>query len=344
MNITALILQGGGALGAYQYGVIAGLHEKFPNFTPEIITGVSIGAINGAVMLGGKWGAVKSLEKLWKSLQTTQWNFLPKEWQSRSARFGNTNLCFMNPALLHSPFTANSLYNISPLQKLLTEIIDFEQLNTHSSTLVVETINVETGQLERFSNKDAEGLTIEKLIASVSIPPDFPAVEIDHSYYWDGSLHASMPLGAAINHLEQVQLMNGQPITEREMIIISLLRKQAKMPSNFLEIMERIKEIIFAGKLNLDRKLFDKMNNYIDLIQEIDRYLAEDHPIRQHKGFQRLLNHQKINPPIVLQYEAEGLAGADDFTTEAIDFRYRKGYSDALRTFRKKQAMAIPNT
>ncbi|WP_299462618.1 patatin-like phospholipase family protein [uncultured Microscilla sp.] len=344
MKKTALILQGGGALGAYQYGVIKGFYEKDKNFNPSIITGVSIGAINGAVMLGGKLGPVKSLEKLWDTLKTPSSSFIPPKWRSSISKFGNPNMYFINPALMFSPLTAQSIYDISPFCKLLNEIIDFDQLNTHPSTLIIETVNVESGQLERFSNKSEEGLTIDKIIASMSIPPNFPAVKIDQDYYWDGGLYANMPLSPAINHLEALESENGETITERELIVVSLFRKNAQMPSNINEVTERIKEIIFAGKLNLDKKMFEQMNDCIDLIKEIDKDLNKDSKVRENKVYQKLLNHKKINPPLVLEYRAEGVIGTDDFSEQAMDFRVRQGYRDAVATLKKPREVALsPN-
>ena len=341
MKKTALILQGGGALGAYQYGVIKGFYDKDINFSPSIITGVSIGAINGAVMLGGKLGPVKSLEKLWETIKTPSFSFIPQEWKSKLSKFGNPNMYYINPMLMYSPFTANSIYDISPFRKLLSELIDFDKLNSHPSTLVVETVNVESGQLERFTNKSDEGLSIEKIIASMSIPPNFPAVEIDNNHYWDGGLYANMPLSPAINYLESLESENGEPVTEREVIVVSLFRKNAEVPTNISEVMERIKEIIFSGKLNLDKKLFDQMNGYVDLIQEIDKDLDENSKVRQNEVYQKLLKRKKINPPVLLQYRAEGVMGTDDFSETAMNYRFRQGYRDALTSLKKQQIAAL---
>lgn len=331
MKKTALVLQGGGALGAYQCGAIKGFFEQDPNFSPCIISGVSIGAINGAVMLGGKLGPVKSLERLWNTIKMPTLPLIPQKWQAKVSKFGNPNMYYINPALMYSPLTANSVYDITPFQKLLDAIIDFDRLNTHTTKLVVEVVNVETGKLESFSNKDKEGLSIAKLIASISIPPNFPAIKVNKGYYWDGGLYANMPLRPAINHLKNLEEDAQDPITEREVIIISLFRKHAGVPGNIPQVTERIKEIIFESKMDLDQQLFEQMNKYVDLIREVDRDLDKNSKVRQNKVYQQLLNERKINPPILLQYIAEGVAGTDDFTPEAMDFRIKQGYIDAIQ-------------
>mgnify|MGYP001054200091 CR=1 FL=1 len=336
MKKTALVLQGGGALGAYQYGAIKGLYEQEQDFTPSIITGVSIGAINGAVMLGGKYGPIKSLEKLWNAIKMPAFPLIPQGWQAKAAKFGNPNMYYINPNLMFSPLTADSVYDITPFQKLLENLIDFEQLNAHPTKLVIEVVNVETGQLERFSNQDAEGLSVPKLIASISIPPNFPAVKVNGEYYWDGGLYANMPLRPAVNHLRALGGELPDDLIEREVIVISLFRKNSAVPTTIPQITERIKEIIFESKFDLDQQLFEKMNEYVDLIREVDQALDKNSKVRQNKVYQQLLNEKKINTPILLQYVAEGVEGTDDFTPEAMDFRVQQGYFDMIEACKNR--------
>jgi len=339
MKITGLVLQGGGALGAYQYGALKGFYEMNPNFSPEIVTGTSIGSVNGAVMLGGKYGAMKSLEKLWNALKMPSSPLIPKDSQAKTSKFGNPNMYYINPTLLFSPLTADSIYDISPFRKLLSEIIDFDKLNDKQTTkLVIEAVNVESGELQQFSNHDEEGLDIDKIISCVSIPPNFPAVKIGNGYFWDGGLYANMPLSPAIHFLEnyeptEAELKNGITITEREVIVISLFRKSAVLPTTISEIIERVKEIIFQSKLKLDYKCFDQTNDTIDLVRKIDQILDKDSPIRNDKTYKKILNQQKINAPVLLQYEAEGVEGTDNFTSKAMDFRINKGYQDVINSY-----------
>lgn len=330
MKITGLVLQGGGALGAYQYGALKGFYEKDKHFNPKIVTGTSIGSVNGAVMLGGKYGALESLEKLWNTLKMPPIPFLPQEWQAKASKFGNPNMYNVNPSMMFSPMTADSVYDISPFRKLLTELIDFDKLNDKKTTkLIIEAVNVETGQLKQFSNHDKEGIDVDKIISCVSIPPNFPAMKVENGYYWDGGLYANMPLSPAINFLEKYQ--GEENDFKREVIVISLFRKGAvALPTTISEITERVKEIIFESKLELDSKTFDKMNNTILLMREIDKVLEKDSPIRNNPTYKDLLDHELIEPPILLQYQAEGVEGTDNFTPEAVDFRIRQGYRDAL--------------
>jgi len=330
MKKTALVLQGGGALGAYQYGAIQAIYEKYPDFNPVIVTGVSIGAINAAVMLGGKHGAVESLECLWNHVKMDTLPFFPQSWQARTSKLGNPNMYYINPNYIYSSLTAKSIYDIRPFRDFLADLIDFKKLNEHSSELVVESVNVETGALTRFSNRDKDGMTLEKVISSMSIPPNFPYVKIKNNYYWDGGLFANLPLAPAINCLEEVTNEGNEENMEREIIIINLFRKNATLPETIADISDRVKEIIFESKLNVDENFFKKIDGMIDLFQEIDDVLPEDSNIRKNKIYQDMVKRKKIHSFIKLQYEAEGVEGTDNFTSEAIDSRVRIGYRDAL--------------
>jgi NTE family protein len=130
---TALVLQGGGALGAYQYGILKALYEQRPNFVPKVVTGISIGAVNAAVLLGGKYGSIESLKKLWDSITMPVNPFIPQSWQAKASKMGNPSMYYLNPAYLLNPLVAGSIYDLSPFYELLESLIDFEKLN-HPST------------------------------------------------------------------------------------------------------------------------------------------------------------------------------------------------------------------
>jgi predicted acylesterase/phospholipase RssA len=320
---TALVLQGGGALGAYQYGAIKAFEEA-GGFNPCIVTGVSIGAVNAAVYLGGKQGGVKSLETLWDTLKMPVVPWIPQSWQAKASKLGNPNMYYISPQYMMSPLTAESVYDVTPFRELLLDLIDFDKINKHEAALAIQAVNIETGSLETFRNHEGKGINVEHVIASMSIPPNFPMIKSDGGYYWDGGLYVNMPLGPAINYLETLP---GD--LERDLVVINLFRKGGKLPQNMMEISDRIKEIMFESKINLDNKLFDKINTYVDMARQLDVQLPADSPLRQHPGFTSLMQHKPINRLSVLQYTDEGVEGTDDFTPEAMEARVRAGYRDA---------------
>ncbi len=317
---TALVLQGGGALGAYQWGAIKAL-EEHTDFKPDIVTGVSIGAINAAVYLSG---GVTALSKLWKTIEMPSNPFLPESWEAKSSKIANPSMYFINPFFMVSPMTALSIYDLEPFKQLLSQLIDIPKLNSLEAKLVVEAVNVETGELTKFSNHDSTGISLDKIVASMSIPPNFPMVEVENNYYWDGGLFMNMPLAPAINFLENAEA------STRELIIINLFRKASPLPDNIDQISNRIKELMFESKLSLDNKMFEAMDSYIDLIHKIDQVLPADSPIKKEPAYQKLINHKKIDHYHVLQYTGEGVEGTDDFTPYAMNLRYRTGHRDAL--------------
>ncbi|MGD1842447.1 MAG: patatin-like phospholipase family protein [Thermonemataceae bacterium] len=324
---TALVLQGGGALGAYQYGAISAIEEAQPDFEPCIVTGVSIGAINAAVYVGGREGGVKSLKRLWDTVKMPTIPFLPQQWQAKASKVANPAMYYMSTSYLMTPLVAESVYDLAPFKQLLNDLIDFDKINQSKIRLVIEAVNVETGELKQFKNHDEEGIDLDKVVSSMSIPPNFPMVAVDNNYYWDGGLYANMPLAPAINYLEDVETKKVEKVV-RELIIMNLFRKNSPLPTNIMEISDRIKEIMFESKLKLDRKFFEQMKGYIEMMQAVDKELPKNSPVRKMKAYQELLNHKIIDRHGVLQYEAEGVEGTDDFTPEAIDFRFRRGYRD----------------
>ncbi|MCC5945870.1 MAG: patatin-like phospholipase family protein [Bernardetiaceae bacterium] len=329
---TGLVLQGGGALGAYQWGVIAALESHKEVFSPAVVTGVSIGAVNAAVYLSS---GVEGLAYMWNKVKMKANPFFPQEWQAKRSKWANPSMYYPNPELLYKPFTAESVYNLSPFKKLLNELIDIKKINQSETRLVIEAVNIETGDLARFSNHNQNGISIDQVIASMSIPPNFPMVEVDNGFYWDGGLFANMPLAPAINYLESFK---GQHIN-RNLIIINLFRKRGKLPQTLEEVSDRIKEIIFESKLKSDQKIFRNMDCYIDLAEELDKTLPADSPIRKMLGFKKLIAHEKINAYKLFQYLDEGVEGTDDFMPDSIDSRYRRGYNDA-KDFLNKQEHA----
>ncbi|MCU0438308.1 MAG: patatin-like phospholipase family protein [Raineya sp.] len=327
LDLQALILQGGGALGAYQWGVLQAFEDQGKLLQPRIITGVSIGAVNGAVYLSG---GVEGLRKLWTTLEMPTLPFIPSQWQAKNSKIANPNMYVPNWQTLTSPLTTTNLYDLAPFKKLLESLIDIDRLNKSPIKLVVEAVNVETGALTAFSNHDTEGISIDKIMASMSIPPNFAMMEIDNNFYWDGGLFSNMPLSPAINYLENLDVPKNTQV-RRQLFVISLFRKQSPLPTNINEVSDRVKELIFESKLSLDKKFFHNMNSYVDLIHQIDAVLPENSPIKLEKAYQNLLNHKKIEPPVLFQYEAEGVEGTDDFTPASIDLRFRTGYRDALQ-------------
>jgi NTE family protein len=224
MTEIGLVLQGGGALGAYEYGVVTRLVEL--GLRPKAVTGVSIGAINAAAIAGAPHGQIaENLHRLWKAITLTQVPWLPEDRQATLSMFGNPNF-YRSRADFYNLAQWTSLCDVSPMLATLDGICDFKLINdpTHMRFAVTAT-NIRTGGQVTFSNyfpdtarvtrddpnkieRDNQSshrtsITAKHVIASGSLPPGFPATEIDGEYYWDGGLFCNTPIEALLDLLNQ---------------------------------------------------------------------------------------------------------------------------------------------
>ncbi|MDD5168535.1 MAG: patatin-like phospholipase family protein [Syntrophales bacterium] len=350
--ITAISLQGGGALGAYEYGALKAICEaRGSSFVPRVVSGISIGAINAALFTGAKGDPIATLDTVWRKrfcvtspmplvdfhVPKQPFSFMALPEQNLSL-LGNPGMYRIRPEFLFMPFAApfqtTSIYDTSLLKKTLEEFIDVGKLNRPETTrLVVTAVNVKTGERARFDN-EKDKITLDHIIASGSFPVTFPMTRIADEYYWDGGIFINTPVGAAVSALEDVEPDN--PDIVRELISVELHRMKGKVPTTLQEASDRFYNLVFSGKITLDRKLYDKYTSFVDLAHEIDKTLSKDNPIRKHKGYKELIRHRKIDRTIVIGEDGIGAEGAaGDFSGKTIACRIEAGYSDAMTAFKK---------
>ena len=207
-----MLLQGGGALGAYQAGVYEALAEH--GIEPTWIAGISIGAINSAIIAGNPAGErVAKLREFWESVTTGSaiWGgWLPHTPLAVSLRAAVNQLSagevlargvpgFFSPRLLPPPLQpsgtpgATSWYDTGTLRKTLEHLVDFDRINRREMRLSIGAVNVRTGNFAYFDNA-SDRIGPEHVMASGALPPGFPAVEIDGEHYWDGGMVSNTPL------------------------------------------------------------------------------------------------------------------------------------------------------
>ena len=201
-NQTVLVLQGGGAMGAFECGVSKALEER--GIVPDVIAGVSIGAFNGAIIAANPGCATAALKSFWDQLTVGsqelfggQLDDAVKSWQMIT--FGSPN--FFRPRWTQPiwnaeqlPYRWTSLYDTSPMKALLERYVDFSKLKNGPIRLLVSAVNVETAELEVFDSY-CDDLTAEHILASGSLPPSFPWTTINgRHYYWDGGIISNSPL------------------------------------------------------------------------------------------------------------------------------------------------------
>lgn len=322
---TALVLQGGGALGAYEYGVIKALYEQ-QGFSPDIISGVSIGAFSAAVLVGSKGNPVQSLEHMWEFFTAKNIPFVPQPAQELLSLPFNRGMYSPNPYAFLSPTLVTHYFDTKRLYSTLEKLIDLDKLNDNKSPhLIITATNIETGELEIFDNRKMD-ITLEHIVASGSLPPSFPMTDIEGTQYWDGGLFSNTPFKPAMKLLEQ----KGDKNSEREIIIIELFPKKGKVPNNMTDVLDRMLNLSFENKMRYESDRYEKTNNLVDLIQALDKDLPKDSPFRHMLGFKQLMNYNKIHQFTVIRNTSEApLYGGADFTEKTITNRIEQGYKDA---------------
>lgn len=314
---TAIVLQGGGALGAYEYGVLKALYESRPGFVPTAVAGISIGAITAAV-LGGAPDPIAALDELWRRRLTTE-----------HAAFGNPGMYAVDPWMLLAPWAATSVYSTAPLRRTLADLVDPALLNDELPHVTVGAVDIETGLMEWFDNTMPGGLTFEHVAASGALPPAFMPVTIGGRHYWDGGLFSNLPLAPAINALESAAAGSRDVI--RELIVVELFPMAGEPPTSMRSVVERMGELQYASRLSMDAAFFDTIGQVVDLVETLDAELPADSALRDHPIWAKMLARRRIDRFTVVTADLPGRwARANDFSKLAIEARIKAGYENAL--------------
>jgi predicted acylesterase/phospholipase RssA len=332
MMQTGLVLQGGGALGAYELGALKRLREE-PSFQPDFISGVSIGAINAATLVGAKGDPINTLEALWRRFSMPSSPFVPQLAQQFLALFGNLDFFRMRTDYVDGA-TWTSFYDTSPLRATLEEFIDFEKIRRSSVKLFVTATNVATGRVEVFDNR---AITPDHILASGALPPGFPMIEINHNFYWDGGVFDNSPLGPVMEELDP------DPNVPKQVIVINLFPGNGPVPGNMMDVFNRVFEITFSNKFRSDVSQANKVNEYIEVVNAIDKSLPADHPIRRLPGYVRLRQYTLVNDILYIENNNLEIVSAPfDFSVKSIEARVHAGYRDAETALKARPARALP--
>lgn len=316
---TALVLQGGGALGAYEYGVLKRLYEE-RDFRPDVVSGVSIGAINAAALVGARKDPIETLGKLWERF-TIEPPLPSSEYTQRFlAMFGIPGFYRMRDDYTNAA-TWTSFYDTSPLRATLEEFLDFDKIRRAPTKLFLTATNVVTGGIEYFDNAV---ITPDHVLASGALPPGFPMIRIGHDMYWDGGLFDNSPLSRVIEFLDP------DPQVQKQIIVMNLFSGPGPVPRDMLQVIGRVFEILFSNKFQYTVKETIKINDYIDVVNDIDRHVPADDPVRRRPAFKRLISYKMIDDIIYIENRnREPVYAPSDFSRESIEARIDAGYRDA---------------
>ena len=328
---SALVLQGGGALGAYELGAARRLYADGA-FAPDLIAGVSIGAVTAVLLARPARGLrpLEALEAFWRQVTVTGW-FMPPGLQRYAAVFGNPR--FFVPRLdLLGLARWTSLYDTAPLRRTLAELVDLDALAdpTARPGLLLTATDIEAGEIAIFHSGERP-LTLDHVVASGSLPPFFAMTTIGEKSYWDGGLFDNTPLGAVLDRLDD------GPAVDRTVYVVNLFPNKAPLPQSLAEVAERMLNLQFANKTAEDLKLLGRFNEVARLMQALET-LPADHPIRRDPAFRRVRQRGYVGVPrIVAITRPEQVGGFDgsDFSAETIALRAEEGYAQAAQALRQ---------
>ena len=262
---VALVLQGGGALGAYQIGAFEALHDA--GFGPDWVAGISIGALNAAIIAGNE--PADRLEKLLEFWHDISWpelpdlpQFLPLEIlhnqisSGEAMAFGQPN--FFSPRPI-SPYlltdggpAALSFYDTGALYETLQRFASFDRINRKVTRLTLGATNIATGVLE-FFDSSVQPIEVTHVIASGSLPPGFPATAIGGGFYWDGGCVSNTPLEA---------IAAAQGTNALLVFVIDLWDAAGALPNTMNEVLWRAKQIQYAGRAAHDLRMVENIANH----------------------------------------------------------------------------------
>ncbi|GHE05103.1 membrane protein [Allgaiera indica] len=354
-----LVLQGGGALGAFQAGVFEGLSAR--GVIPDWIAGISIGAVNAALIAGNRpEHRLERLRAFWQLVTSGTGWAAPMLWPFGRKAINETYAGQamltgipgffrpqIPPAALRLPGTVEALgyYDTSPLRDTLLELVDFDYLNGEGPRLSVGAVNVETGSMTWFDS-DRREIGPEHIMASGALPPGFPPVEIDGDLYWDGGLLSNTPL--------QYVLFEAATVADKCVWQVDLFKAQGQVPATVWDIEGRIQDIRYSSRtrLNTDllRQLYEEAGKTYDAFQALPREMQEDPRVKAlidcrfqtRLSIVHLIYRQSKNESESKDYEfsrrsmldhwASGVADVAE-TMDHPDWRGRLQKSGAVHTF-----------
>jgi NTE family protein len=356
---VTLLLQGGGALGAYQGGVYEALAEA--NIHPDWIAGISIGAINAAIIAGNPPNSrVDRLREFWTHVTSSapwDWSGNPFGGLARSDDTRNllsqmsANLAvacgatgfFSARAVMPwlqpgGALGATSFYDTSDLKRTLERLVDFDRLNAGMTRFSAGAVNVRTGNFVYFDTSTHK-ITPEHVMASGALPPGFPAVEIDGEHYWDGGLVSNTPLQWVIE---------SDPRRQDTLAIQDDLRSsQGALPRNLAEVATRHKEIQFSSRTRASTGQFKNVHRVQRALDTLLRRLPADIEENDDLKILKSVASDKVYNIIHLIYRAQNYEGHSkdyEFSRLSMQDHWRAGYHDAVRTLRHPEVLARPTS
>jgi len=340
---NVLVLQGGGALGAYQAGAFQQLSEA--DLDIGWVAGISIGAINAAIICGNPAEhRIKRLEAFWE--RVSSWlTSTPWIWGARArnvfTEFAAAEVMaigapgFFRPRppsafwpIGHAP--ALSVYDTSPLEATLGELVDFDYLNGKGPRLSVGAVDIEKGNFTYFDSSKTR-IDARHIMASGALPPGFPPVEIDGRFYWDGGLVSNTPLQYVM------EIAGGDPLCVFQ---IDLFNARGEMPDDLAAVQQREKDIRYSSRTRLTT---DRFRHLHDIRAAVERLAAKLPDAPQSDPDLALLRQSGPQCPITLVHLIhrkegfESLSKDYEFSRQSMIEHWAAGMKDVKKTLAHKE-------
>jgi NTE family protein len=337
---VVLVLQGGGALGAYQVGVYQALHEA--GVEPDWIVGTSIGAINAGIIAGNEPDdRLAKLDEFWERMERpSAWPFMPA-WTGLSDTWSYWSTIatgipgFFKPHLpafcgAYMPLGTESagFYSTSALRETLAELVDFSIINRGSPRLTVGAANVRTSMMRYFDSRQTE-ITAEHIMASGALPPAFPAVRIDGEFYWDGGILSNTPTEV---------IFDDDPRRNSLIFAVHLWNPEGPVPQSIWEVLHRQKDIQYSSRIASHITRQQQTHRLRHVIGQLVRHLPDE--LRKSKAVRELAGYGCVTQMHVVRLLAPRLENENhtkdvDFSPSGIAMRREAGYEATMRALER---------
>lgn len=331
-----LVLQGGGALGAYQVGVYQALHEA--GVEPDWVIGTSIGAINAAIIAGSPaQDRLERLTEFWRRMEqghalerllpppvASFWRNAAMVWAGHPAFFQPNPAAFASIQSRLGPENAG-YYSVDRLRETLADLIDFDHVASGDVRLTVGASHVTNSEMVYFDSRDME-LDLRHIMASGALPPAFPAVRIDGELYWDGGILSNTPVEV---------VFDDNPRRDSMVYAVHIWNGEGPEPESIWEVMNRQKDVQYSSRSASHIRRQRQLHRLRHVITELSALLPSD--IRKGDQASELAAYGCPTRMHVIRLLAPVLDYEDhskdiDFSPGGIRARWDAGYADTLRT------------
>ena len=333
---VVLVLQGGGALGAYQVGVYEALHEA--GIEPDWVIGTSIGAINAALIAGNApENRLMQLREFWARVELGSGYDLSRLFAGLANVPANLTTVLQGIPAFFTPNPAAWLgshiqlgvekaayYTTAPLRATLADLVDLEHVAAWRTRLTIGAVSVRNGKMRYFDSRD-EAIHLDHVLASGALPPAFPAVRIDGDPYWDGGIYSNTPIEA---------VLDDKPRQDSVIFAVDMWNPEGSEPETVWQVMSRQKDIRYASRFHSHIGAQRQIHHLRRIIREIVKHVPEkarNRPKLKELAAWGCGTTMHVAPLIAPKIDGEDHTKDIDFTSAGIRARCLAGRADTKR-------------